>query len=293
MHLSIITINYNNVAGLRKTIDSVLMQTYSDFEYIIVDGASTDGSKEILEQLQHSKGAGNIAFPLTIISEPDSGIYNAMNKGIRLAQGDHLQFLNSGDYLTSPTILEQVFAISTTADVIYGNCIDVLNTGATTKWKVPQNVTAYFLWHSMISHQASFIRRTLFDSVGMYREDLKYASDWEFFLKAFVLHNATTKYVDLYIVYFDRGGISSDPANSTEMFAERKRVFAETLPYLEDDFVCMDASLHKLRQYDRKAQKVGKMVLYLPRLFYHYFVKPLKYYSKHVPKHRLFHDNCS
>lgn len=270
MNLSIITINYNNAIGLRKTIDSVFAQTYGDFEYILVDGASTDGSKEILEQLQHSKDAGDIAFPLIIISEPDSGIYNAMNKGILLAQGEYLQFLNSGDYLTSPTILEQVFSISTTADVIYGHRIDVLSTGATTTWKVPESVTAYFLWNSMIAHQASFIRRTLFDSVGMYREDLTYASDWEFFLKAFVQHNATVKYMDMYIVYFDRGGISSNPVNSVEMLAERRRVFAETLPYLVTDFECMDTYIQRLRQYDRRANALGKLLLYIPRKIYWY-----------------------
>lgn len=120
--LSIITINYNNAVGLQRTIDSVLSQTYTDFEYIVVDGASTDGSKEILEQLQHSKDVGDIAFPLAIISEPDSGVYNAMNKGIRLAHGDYCLFLNSGDYLATPDTLQQVFTdFPHGMDIVYGH----------------------------------------------------------------------------------------------------------------------------------------------------------------------------
>lgn len=278
MKLSIITINYNNAAGLSKTINSVLSQTYSNFEYIVVDGASTDDSKEILEQLQHSKDAGNIAFPLTIISGPDSGIYNAMNKGIRLAQGEYLQFLNSGDYLTSPTILEQVFAISTTADVIYGNRIDVHSNGELEERCYPIHLSVYFLWSNMISHQASFIRRTLFDFVGLYREDFKYASDWEFFLKAFVHHNATSRYIDLFVVYYTLGGISSNPINTNEMIAERISVFQETCPYLVDDFERMDNYKDRLKDYDLQSMRVGKVILYVPRLVYKLFFKRLKKY---------------
>ena len=99
--LSIITINYNNLAGLQKTFESVFNQTFQDFEYIVIDGGSTDGSKELIEQY-HDK----IDY---WVSEPDSGIYNAMNKGIVRANGEYLQFLNSGDSLLGENILKNVF----------------------------------------------------------------------------------------------------------------------------------------------------------------------------------------
>lgn len=271
MNLSIITINYNNLSGLRKTVESVFAQTYDDFEYIIVDGASTDGSQEYLEEVRQQREP--LLKNLQIISEPDTGIYNAMNKGIRMASGEYLQFLNSGDYLLEPTTLEDVFARQSTADVVYGNRIDVYDTGETEARRVPHQITAFFLRNSMISHQASFIRRTLFEKVGMYREDLKYASDWEFFLKAFVQHNATSEYMDKYVVYFDRGGISSNPANREEMLAERKSVFSETLPYLVTDFEQMETYIQKLRLYDHRANELGKKILLVPRKIYRWFHK--------------------
>lgn len=271
MNLSIITINYNNLSGLRKTVESVFAQTYDDFEYIIVDGASTDGSQEYLEEVRQQQEPS--LKNLKIISEPDTGIYNAMNKGIRMASGEYLQFLNSGDYLLEPTTLEDVFARQSTADVVYGNRIDVYDTGETKACQLPHQITAFFLRNSMISHQASFIRRSLFEKVGMYREDLKYASDWEFFLKAFVQHNATSEYMDKYVVYFDRGGISSNPANREEMLAERKRVFSETLPYLVTDFEQMDTYIQKLRLYDHRANELGKKILLVPRKIYRWFHK--------------------
>lgn len=102
MKLSIITINYNNVNGLQKTLESVFRQTCKEFEYIVVDGASEDGSKELLEQF-----LAKADFPFRWISEPDNGIYAAMNKGIRMAQGEYLHFLNSGDWLTDEKVVEK------------------------------------------------------------------------------------------------------------------------------------------------------------------------------------------
>ena len=113
MKLSIITVNLNNCDGLQKTIDSVVSQTFKDFEWIVIDGGSTDGSKELIEQY-----ADHFTY---WVSEPDKGIYNAMNKGIRVAKGDYLQFLNSGDYLYDRTTLEKCLLPQNNADVIYGN----------------------------------------------------------------------------------------------------------------------------------------------------------------------------
>lgn len=273
MKLTIITINYNNAAGLQRTVDSVLLQTYADFEFIIVDGASTDGSKQILEHLQQEKQAGNILFPLTIISEPDAGIYNAMNKGIRLAKGEYLQFLNSGDYLTEHSILSQVFALANNADIIYGNRIDLQENGTQSERLYTQPLTAYFFWRTSLSHQASFIRRTLFDSIGMYREDLKFASDWEFFMKAILQQRVYVQYLALPICYYTIGGISSCLSMHEEMYAERRRVFEELFPYLVIDFERMDQYAVSSHHMDKRAMSVGKKVLYIPRCIWN-LIKP-------------------
>ena len=98
--LSIITVNLNKAKGLQKTIESVIFQTFTDYEYIIIDGGSTDGSKQIIEQY-----ADKITY---WVSEPDSGIYNGMNKGIKVAKGEYCLFLNSEDYLLSNEILQNV-----------------------------------------------------------------------------------------------------------------------------------------------------------------------------------------
>ena len=113
--LSLITINQNNAEGLRRTIESVVFQTYIDYEYIVIDGASTDESVNILKQYDN-----RITF---WISEPDTGIYNAMNKGILKATGDYCLFLNSGDWLSDDRVLEEVFLHEITEDIVCGNAV--------------------------------------------------------------------------------------------------------------------------------------------------------------------------
>ena len=148
MKLSIITVNLNNCEGLRKTAQSILDQTFTDYEWIVVDGASTDGSVEVANEFAQKINAKSSTSsiitpsptiisspietsssnnPLTptalVISEPDTGIYNAMNKGIRKAQGEYCFFLNSGDYIIDRNALNRVFAISFSEDVIHGNVL--------------------------------------------------------------------------------------------------------------------------------------------------------------------------
>ena len=118
--LSIITINRNNAAGLRKTIESVVSQTYTDFEYIIIDGASTDGSVEVIKEYAEATlpcGEG-LGERLYWVSEPDKGIYNAMNKGILKAQGEYLLFLNSGDWLVDKDVIKSFIDLNIINDIV-------------------------------------------------------------------------------------------------------------------------------------------------------------------------------
>ena len=131
MKLSIITINYNNASGLRKTIESVVNQTSLEFEYIVIDGASTDGSIEIIKEFKDK-----ITF---WVSEPDTGIYNAMNKGIHSAKGKYCQFLNSGDSLVPPNVTESMLFNLPDSGIVIGNMLKKLTSGKIIRDKGPRN----------------------------------------------------------------------------------------------------------------------------------------------------------
>jgi glycosyltransferase involved in cell wall biosynthesis len=200
MKLSIITINKDNAEGLEKTIQSVVEQTFDDFEYIVIDGASSDGSVEIIK-----KYADRITY---WVSEPDSGIYNAMNKGIRKAQGDYCLFLNSGDFLINTNTLTEVFEEikdCPESDIYYSDHQNQDNTTAL----FPRLLNIEFLISYSISHPNSIIKKDLFLNHGFYNENFKIVSDWAFFLSEFWIHKSRFTYIKTHIALFDTNGISS------------------------------------------------------------------------------------
>jgi glycosyltransferase involved in cell wall biosynthesis len=221
--LSIITINFNNKAGLIKTTQSVFEQTFTDYEYLLIDGGSTDGSKEYIEL---HKGKFSYA-----VSEPDKGIYNAMNKGILQAKGEYLQFLNSGDWLADSSVLEKVFDKLPDCDMVYGNMLKVIPGGKTVNDKGPPggNISfqTFYTWN--INHSPSFIKAVLFTKYGLYDEQLKIASDWKFFLIAFGLNSSYILYKNIEVAYFDMTGISN--VQKDLLRAEKKKVLEELVPY--------------------------------------------------------------
>lgn len=237
LQLSIITVNYNDKQGLENTINSVLGQTANAFEFIIVDGNSTDGSKELLQ-------SENYDFT-HVISEPDNGIYQAMNKGIRLAKGDYLLFLNSGDCLADIHVIETLkHQIEGNYDIYYG---DIIFDDHIQKKKVefPETLTFNFFFTNNISHQASFIKRTLFDEIFFYNENFKIVSDWEFFVCAICKYNVTYKHLDLVTTIYDGLGISSKPENNELDKQERKISMAKFFPAFIDDY-------HQISQLKQK-----------------------------------------
>jgi glycosyltransferase involved in cell wall biosynthesis len=209
--LSIITINRNNSHGLRKTCLSVATQTFKDFEWIIIDGASTDDSVDIIKQ--HSN---NISY---WVSEPDSGIYNAINKGIKIATGEYLLFLNSGDYLLHPWTLQEVIdeiKTSKDADVYFSDVI----TSNYQLHEYNQNVNLdFFIRKGMINHQNCLIRRKLFNH-RLYDEKYQITADWQFFLRETLEHNITFFHIETKIAVFDIWGISNK--NSEKRHFEKK-----------------------------------------------------------------------
>lgn len=180
--ISIITINYNNLDGLKRTVESVVTQTWQEFEYIVIDGGSTDGSAEYIKTQ-----SANIDY---WVSEPDKGIYNAMNKGILKATGEYLLFLNSGDHLFSDEVLYKNYQFISEYDIVYFNVNMVKEN---TSWIVmhPDKLRFSDFYSNGLNHQSVLIRKTLFDSVGLYDENLKIVSDWKFFILALFKHNCS------------------------------------------------------------------------------------------------------
>ena len=228
MILSIITINRNNAAGLEKTMQSVLSQALTDYEYVVVDGASTDDSVAVIERLAPAFGDR-----LKWISEPDRGIYNAMNKGIGMAQGEYLLFLNSGDFLVSPDVLERVSQAlkkEGMPPILYGNIIKLFPDGRTqrTSFINGKEITLKVFYTLSLPHPSSFIRRSLFDKYGLYDESLKIVSDWKWFLQVVVLGGERATYSNIDVSFFDMTGISS--ANRSLRQQEGQLVLDSLIP---------------------------------------------------------------
>lgn len=218
MKLSIITVNLNNKSGLQKTIDSVITQTWKEFEWIIIDGGSTDGSKELIEKYS--------SYITYWVSEPDKGIYNAMNKGIKVAKGEYLQFLNSGDCLYNKKTNEDIFLKKyKIADIITGN---IICEGKIVKGIAAKDISLNDFFYGNILHPSTYIKRELFEQYGYYDEELEIVSDWKFFLITIILKNVSITYVDKVLVDFDGTGISS--SNISKVAHEKLNVIKRILP---------------------------------------------------------------
>ncbi len=256
--ISVITINYNNAKGLIKTLDSVKTQTYTNFEYIIIDGGSKDESVDIIKDF-----AANYQNKLIWVSEPDNGLYHAMNKGIARATGEYVLFLNSADYLYDDNTLQFVSQyLNDDIGVVYGDRTDYDDSGLLAEYRVDDKLSGAFLFNSSISQQAAYIKRKLFEEIEFFDEKLKYASDWKFWLQAFICNKVSYLHIDKMLVYFERTGISSLESNRNEMIEERHKVFKDVLPLLYDDYILMNENALKLKRIDRKAIKWGKVVLW-------------------------------
>ena len=216
MKYSIITINYNNKEGLETTIQSVLGQTYEDFEYIIIDGGSTDGSVEVIK-----KYAPQIDY---WVSELDNGIYNAMNKGVKKASGDYLNFMNSGDTYHSTSALESIAGLHSDDDIIIGGYYE--STRGITHVIPPQEITLLTLLKFTINHQATFLKRKLFDK-RLYDESYMIMADAKFNFQAIILDNCSVKITEIIISDYDTNGISS---NYDLYKAEREKFLSELFP---------------------------------------------------------------
>ena len=328
MKLSIITINYNNAEGLRKTLASVASQTYADIEHIIVDGGSTDGSVEIIREYADNEamrlegyearrpeknGKADDTLPnrpiassphrheIRWISEPDKGIYNAMNKGLEVALGkrvvnddhtsspnclialsphrlsDYIQILNSGDILAAPDVTERMMAAleenvkqqhqqqntnnhsvmeqhTITANennalsphrliasspkqncpaILYGNMIKEYPDGRRVKDTcgggdyTPESFL--YFYKGTLNHDCAYIRRDLFEKYGLYNEQMKICSDWEWYVRAIVLGGEKTVYTNIDVTVFDMTGISESNGKNRDIIVKERREYLESI----------------------------------------------------------------
>lgn len=236
MKLSIITINYNDAAGLKRTLSSVACQSNCEFEHVIIDGASTDNSVEVIKQYvsqlapSNSPKRGESDAPISVqwISEPDKGIYNAMNKGVRMAMGDYLLFLNAGDTFASSDSVAELMALDLDADIIIGR-VNVVkgDTILSADHTVKGDITLFNLYMWGIPHQGTLIKRELLLQTP-YDEHLRIDADFKFFLQKIILDNCSVQYIPLTISNYDNSGISS--TNHELEQTERKQIFAELIP---------------------------------------------------------------
>ena len=232
MKLTIVTINRNNLAGLQRTLQSVQSQTCTDFEHVVIDGASTDGSAQLVADY-----AAHAPYAVRWLSEPDSGIYNAMNKGIGMATGDYIEILNSGDALASADVVERMFAALDARnypEIMYGNMLK------TSDWQhfrrdhcgdsslyTPQSFLYFYC--GTLNHDCAYIRRSLFERFGLYNEQMRICSDWEWYIRAIVLGGVQPVYVNIDVTHFDMNGISESGRKNADIIARERREYLEKI----------------------------------------------------------------
>jgi len=210
-------------------MQSVINQTWNNFEYIVIDGNSTDDSVGVIKDLNFTN--------LKWVSEPDLGIYNAMNKGIQQANGKYLLFLNSGDYFYNNEVLMKIKThFTSNTSFLSGHLFYKKGNNEIVK-KHPNNLSFSYLVSKSVSHPSTFIKKEMFEKHGFYNESNKIVSDWEFFFKAIGLNGESFLSVDEIITVFDTSGISSNEENLEQVNSERNMVLKKYLkPVFNNEF---------------------------------------------------------
>ncbi len=261
MKYSVITINYNNAEGLDHTIESVISQSFADFEFIVIDGGSTDHSIDVIR-----KSEDKIDY---WVSEKDAGIYNAMNKGTNCAHGEYCIFMNSGDSFYNRTVLETINNCNSDADIIVGKVSIDNHDNIISPPPLSGRLTFFHLYSGGIPHQGAFIRTSLLHK-HPYDENLRIASDWKFFIQSLIFDNCTISFLDEYVARYNLEGVSS--SNPELMKSEKDMILSTMFPIrvLEDykaikesECLTVNLALDLKKHYgvDRLLYKLGKLLL--------------------------------
>lgn len=267
MRLSIITINYNNASGLRKTLASVASQTYCDIEHVIVDAASTDGSVDVIRDYESANRSS--VHPLTIVwsSKKDKGIYNGMNIGIQRATGDYIQILNSGDLLAAPDVTERMMAaldsLNTKRSTLNEDAISILYGNMLKSYDVKTIINRdtcggdmytpesfLYFYKGTLNHDCAYIRRDLFEKYGLYNEQMKICSDWEWYVRAIVIGGEKPVYTNIDVTIFDMNGVSESYGKNADIIKRERREYLESIlpPAVMHDY---DMFSFPITQYQR------------------------------------------
>ncbi len=282
MKLSIITINYNNAEGLRKTLASVASQTYRDIEHIIVDGASTDGSVDVIKEYENQLNITHSTIHLLWSSEKDNGIYDAMNHGIRKATGGYIQILNSGDLLAAPDVTESMMAAlhqtsniqhQTSISILYGNMLKSYDSKTiisrdTCGGKMYTPESFLYFYKGTLNHDCAYIRRDLFEKYGLYNEQMRICSDWEWYVRAIVLGGEKPVYTNIDVTIFDMNGVSESYGKNAELIKKERREYLESIlpPAVLHDY---DQFAFPLLQYQRlKKYHLWGIVYFVERVLF-------------------------
>lgn len=224
--ISLITVCYNAEASIARALQSARAQTYRNFELLVVDGASKDRTLEVVREF------GDL--PLVVSSEPDQGIYDAMNKGVSRARGDILFFLNADDRLWDPDVLArvaQVFDADPELDMVWGDVISVFPDGDTERDSYA-HVTPGTLVYGSLCHQATFARKRLFDRYGVFNTAYPICADYDWFMRV-LRGGARYRHVDLDVAAFTRGGAHESSRDTTYWEKARvRRAYLKPLPYV-------------------------------------------------------------
>lgn len=293
MKLSIITINYNNAEGLKKTLASVASQTYRDIEHIIVDAASTDGSVDVIRDYESANRSS--VHPLTIVwsSKKDKGIYNGMNIGIQRATGDYIQILNSGDILAAPDVTERMMAalkaqndemsrtsvlneplaLNDGVAILYGNMLKSYD-GKTIIHRDTCGGDMYtpesflYFYKGTLNHDCAYIRRDLFEKYGLYNEQMKICSDWEWYVRAIVIGGEKPVYTNIDVTIFDMNGVSESYGKNADIIKRERREYMESIlpPSVLWDY---DMYAFPITQYQRlKKYHLWGLVYFMERVLF-------------------------
>ena len=262
MKISIITVCKNAQASIEKAITSVITQTYKDIEYIIIDGDSQDGTKSVVAKYS--------AFISKFVSEPDRSLWSAMNKGIRLATGEFIYFLNSDDYLIDKNVVKDVvnFIVQhSSCDFVYGDIEIRFNTGHANiqKSPAPEKILETMITGCTIPHSGSFIRSKLFSKLGGYNENYKIGSDYEWVTRLMQDESLNKGYYPRTIASFYGSGLSSNfRQNLTEMFEIQNQVIlyqdkdwlVKRIEKLQNEYIDTYEELQTLREVVEARQTV-------------------------------------
>jgi len=217
--ISVVTVCLNEVKLIEKTLTSVINQTFKDFEYIVIDGGSTDGTLDIIEKYKDKIDK--------FVSEKDDGIYDAMNKGIKLAEGEYLIFINGGDYLVNEKVFERVFESKPTEDIIYGDGLLLFSNGFIMGKKFPKKISKFFMFYDTLPHQDTLSKKYLFKKTNGFDTELKIAADYNFFLNAIFKIKATYHYIPIAMVVNNLEGISNQKQYKLKKQNERYISFSK------------------------------------------------------------------